>query len=82
MPKNPEPVMSEPEEDSPRVRRLRLIADAIDSYLPPEWVFVLIVGKPGDDDTVNLVSNAPGEMADALVKVMVMTAGKRKRQPL
>ena len=80
MPKNPEP-MSEPAE-SPRVKRLRLMAEAVDGYLPPEWVFVLIVGKPGDVDTVNLVSNAPGETADALIEVMARSVGKRERHPL
>jgi hypothetical protein len=69
-------------EQSPRVRRLRLMAEAIDSYLPPDWIFVLLVGKPGDIDTVNLVSNAPQDMADALIEVMTGDAGKRERHPL
>jgi hypothetical protein len=75
--------MSEPEEsESPRVKRLRYMAEAVDNYLPPDWVFVLIVGKPGDADTVNLVSNAPEDIADALIEVMAVTSGKRTRHTL
>jgi hypothetical protein len=58
------------------------MAEAVDEYLPPDWVFVLIVGKLGDIDTVNLVSNAPEETADGLIEVMVRTAGKRRRHTL
>jgi hypothetical protein len=74
--------MSEPEEDSPRVRRLRLMAEAVDGYLPPDWIFVLIIGKPDDADTVNLVSNAPGDLANAIIETMARTAGKRERHTL
>jgi hypothetical protein len=58
------------------------MAEAVDGYLPPELVFVLIVGKPSDIDTVNLVSNAPGDMADALIATMASTTGKRERHPI
>jgi hypothetical protein len=58
------------------------MAEAVDGYLPPEWVFVLIIGKPGDVETVNLVSNAPENIANELIEVMASTAGKRTRQPL
>jgi hypothetical protein len=74
--------MNESKEDSRRVERLRFMAEAVDGYLPPDWVFVLIIGKPGDIDTVNLVSNAPGETANALIEVMASTAGKRERHPI
>jgi hypothetical protein len=53
-----------------RQARLRQLADAIEFQLEPGWVYVLVVGKPGDAQSVNLVSNAPTEMADQIIQGM------------
>jgi hypothetical protein len=51
-----------------RIRRLSLIADAVDQHLPPDWIYVIYIGHPGDlRGTVNVICNAPYEMTDLLL---------------
>ena len=68
--------------DPDRIRRLALIAEAIDQYLPPDWAYVLIVGDPEKPDTANLVGNTPIEVTDELLKEIAKrhAAGERPKQ--
>ena len=56
-------------DDPERIRRLALIADAIDQHLPPDWVYLAFVAKADDvTGTFNVISNATYELTDEIIK--------------
>jgi hypothetical protein len=61
-----------------RERRLSQLAEAIESLLDDGWSYLLILGKPGDADTVNLVSNIPVKYSEQALKVMLEVLGQRQ----
>jgi hypothetical protein len=61
-----------------RKRRLTQLGEAIDALLDDGWYYMLILGKPGDDDTVNLVSNIPPKYADQALQAMGGVLRKRQ----
>jgi len=52
------------ETESPdhRERRLQQLSEAIEKHLEEGWLYFLVIGKPGEVDSINLVSNST--MAD------------------
>jgi hypothetical protein len=64
-----------------RERRLTALGDAIDAQIEEGWVYLVMIGKPGDDETYNLLSNIPPTEADSLFVDMleaVKARGKSK----
>jgi hypothetical protein len=44
-----------------RERRLLVLGEAVEKHLDEGWVYFLVIGQPGDPDSVNLISNAAPE---------------------
>jgi hypothetical protein len=40
-----------------RERRLLVLSEAIEKHLEEGWIYLLVIGKPGDGDSVNVISN-------------------------
>lgn len=62
-----------------RRARLRNLSEALESQLDPGWVYVLVVGKPGEKESVNMLSNAPLEMTDKIIKEMASRCANGER---
>lgn len=56
--------------EDPKVRkkRLRDLTGMLELVLGPEWVYIVIIAKPGDPETLNLVSNTPPEIGDDMIR--------------
>ena len=40
----------------------------LELVLGPEWLYVVIIHKPGDDESTNLVSNTPDPIAEQMIR--------------
>jgi hypothetical protein len=55
-----------------RERRLLQLAEAIEPHLDQGWLFLLVIGKPEDRESVNVVSNIPfPEQVVELLQVII-----------
>jgi hypothetical protein len=59
-----------------RERRLLQLGEAVEKHLDEGWIYLLVIGKPGDGDSVNVVSNAPLETHRQILE-MLKTLAKR-----
>jgi hypothetical protein len=46
------------------------MAEAIEERVAPGWLYVLVLGKPGEGESVNMVSNAPSEQQAELLEML------------
>lgn len=51
-----------------REKRLRELTGMIEVTLGPEWVYFVVIAKPGEPQSINLVSNAPEEIAADMIR--------------
>jgi hypothetical protein len=60
------------------------LCEALEPHLEEGWYFALIVAKPGDLDSVNIVSNIPNpdEFIDCLQELIDRHTKGRKPQEL
>lgn len=64
-----------------RRARLRNLAEALQSQLDPDWVYVLLVGKPGEKESVNMICNSSPELTDKIVKEIASKWAKGDLRP-
>jgi serine protease inhibitor ecotin len=53
-----------------RERRLLVLAGALEKHLDEGWLYFLVIGKPGDPDSTNMVCNAPLETNEEVLKML------------
>jgi hypothetical protein len=53
-----------------RERRLLQLGEAVEKHLDEGWLYFLVIGKPGDPDSVNLISNAAPETCPLAVEML------------
>jgi hypothetical protein len=53
-----------------RERRLLVLSEAIEKHLEEGWIYLLVIGKPGDGDSVNVISNAPMETHQQILEML------------
>jgi hypothetical protein len=51
-----------------REKRLQDLTGMLELVLGPEWLYVVIIHKPGDDESTNLVSNTPDPIAEQMIR--------------
>jgi hypothetical protein len=56
------------EDEAARQKRLIGLIGAIELALGSEWLYVCVVHKPGDDQSTNLVSNAPPPIGEQMIR--------------
>jgi hypothetical protein len=56
------------EDQAAREKRLRDLTAMLELALGPEWVYVCVVHKLGDDESTNLVSNAPPAIGEEMIR--------------
>lgn len=59
--------MIDQDEHEERLKRLRELAGAIELVLGHEWFYVVAIGKPGDRDSANMLTNAREEDFQTLI---------------
>ena len=42
-----------------RERRLMQLGEALEKHLDEDWIYFLVIGRPGDPDPTNIISNVP-----------------------
>ena len=51
-----------------------VLAEAIEKHLEEGWLYFLVIGKPGDQDSINMVCNAPlGTNQEILEMLKILT---------
>jgi hypothetical protein len=53
-----------------RERRLMQLGEAIEKHLEEGWLYFLIIGRPGEPDTTNLICNAPIAMNKQVLEML------------
>jgi hypothetical protein len=54
-----------------REERLKAVVGALDSALGEEWVWILMIGHPGDPDSSNVIFNCtPADFKEIVDEVM------------
>jgi uncharacterized membrane protein YdbT with pleckstrin-like domain len=53
-----------------RERRLLVLSEAIEKHLEEGWLYFLVIGKPGDQDSTNLICNAPLETNKQVLEML------------
>ena len=53
-----------------RERRLLQLGEAVEKHLDEGWIYLLVIGRPGDGDSVNVVSNAPLETHQQILEML------------
>jgi hypothetical protein len=53
-----------------RERRLLQLGEAVEKHLDEGWIYCLVIGRPGDGDSVNLISNAPPETHGQILELL------------
>jgi hypothetical protein len=56
-----------------RERRLMQLSEVLESYLceyDEHWLYLLVIAKPGDLDSVNLLSNMPPEATGEILATL------------
>jgi len=51
--------MSTPETLDHRERRLMQLGEALERHLEEGWLYYLVIARPGEPDSVNMISNVP-----------------------
>jgi hypothetical protein len=53
-----------------RERRLLVLAEAIEKHLDEGWLYFLVIGRPGDPDSTNMICNAPLETNKQILEML------------
>ena len=53
-----------------RERRLLVLSEAIEKHREEGWLYFLVIGKPGDQDSTNLICNAPLETNKQVLEML------------
>jgi hypothetical protein len=53
-----------------RERRLLQLGEAVEKHLDEGWIYCLVIGRPGDGDSVNLISNVPPEAHRQILEML------------
>jgi serine protease inhibitor ecotin len=53
-----------------RERRLMQLGEAVEKHLEEGWLYFLVIGKPGDPDSTNLICNAPMETNKQVLEML------------
>lgn len=70
--------MKAPESLEHRERRLMQLGDAVEGLLEEGWVYWLIIGKPGELDSTNIVSNVPPPFNEQIRDMLLEIARRYK----
>jgi hypothetical protein len=53
-----------------RERRLLVLAEAIEKHLDEGWLYFLVIGKPGERDSTNMICNARLETHQQVMEML------------
>jgi hypothetical protein len=59
-----------------RERRLLVLGEAVEKHLDEGWLYFLVIGQPGDGDSVNVISNAPLETHQQIFEMLKTLADR------
>jgi serine protease inhibitor ecotin len=53
-----------------RERRLLQLGEAVEKHLDEGWLYFLVIGKPGDPDSTNMICNALPETHQQILELL------------
>ena len=53
-----------------RERRLMQLGEALEKHLDEDWIYFLVIGRPGDLDSTNIISNVPPLGIEEITKLL------------
>jgi len=62
--------MSTPETLDHRERRLMQLGEALERHLEEGWLYYLVIARPGEPDSVNMISNVPPEEIKQIIDML------------
>jgi hypothetical protein len=62
--------MQETESLDHRQRRLLRLAEVLEKHIDEGWIYVLVLGKPGEAGATNLLTNAPPKKHSEILEML------------